>query len=78
MPAAMAKSDLAPICGAVTVSETMRVSVWLFWLAQFAAADGATAADVAVVGLFPGKAVLVVDGAAPRTIGIGNPWHPAH
>lgn len=31
----------------------------------------ATAADVAVVGLFPGKAVLVVNGAAPRTIGIG-------
>ncbi|MBK6975423.1 MAG: TIGR02281 family clan AA aspartic protease [Sterolibacteriaceae bacterium] len=50
----------------------MRVSVWLFWLAQFAAAGGATAADVAVVGLFPGKAVLVVDGAAPRTIGIGG------
>ncbi len=72
MPAAMAKSDLALICGAVPVSEIMRVSVWLFWLAQFAAAGGATAADVAVVGLFPGKAVLVVDGAAPRTIGIGG------
>jgi aspartyl protease family protein len=32
----------------------------------------AAAADVAVVGLFPGKAVLVVNGAAPRTIGIGG------
>lgn len=31
----------------------------------------AAAADVAVAGLFPGKAVLVVNGAAPRTIGIG-------
>ncbi len=40
------------------------------WLLM-AAAGAAAAADVAVVGLFPGKAVLVVNGAAPRTIGIG-------
>lgn len=38
----------------------------------FASAGAAAAADVAVVGLFPGKAVLVVNGAAPRTIGIGG------
>lgn len=31
----------------------------------------ARAADVAVVGLFPGKAVLVINGAAPRTISAG-------
>jgi aspartyl protease family protein len=32
----------------------------------------AQAADISVVGLFPGKAVLVVDGAAPRTYDIGS------
>lgn len=31
----------------------------------------AGAVDVAVAGVFPGKAVLVVDGGAPRTVGIG-------
>lgn len=29
------------------------------------------AADVAVAGLFPGKAVLVVDGGVPRTVSVG-------
>jgi len=33
---------------------------------------GAEAADISVVGLFPGKAVLVVDGAAPKTYSVGN------
>lgn len=32
----------------------------------------ARAADVALVGIFPGKAVLVIDGAAPRTLGVGQ------
>lgn len=31
----------------------------------------AGALDVAVAGLFPGKAVLVVDGGAPRTVSVG-------
>lgn len=31
----------------------------------------ARAADVGLVGLFPGKAVLVVDGGAPRTVAVG-------
>lgn len=31
----------------------------------------AGAADVAVAGVFPGKAVLVVDGGAPRTVSVG-------
>ena len=30
------------------------------------------AADIDVVGLFPGKAVLVIDGALPKTYSIGN------
>ena len=33
---------------------------------------GAEAADIGVVGLFPGKAVLVIDDAAPKTYSIGN------
>jgi aspartyl protease family protein len=35
-------------------------------------ANSAHAADISVVGLFPGKAVLVVDGASPKTYSIGN------
>lgn len=30
------------------------------------------AADIAVVGLFPGKAVLVIDGGAPKTFAVGS------
>ncbi|MES2537429.1 MAG: TIGR02281 family clan AA aspartic protease [Pseudomonadota bacterium] len=32
----------------------------------------AHAADIGVVGLFPGKAVLVVDGGAPKTYAVGK------
>lgn len=35
-------------------------------------AGAAQAADIAVIGLFPGKAVLVVDGAAPKTYAVGS------
>ncbi|MDP2323644.1 MAG: TIGR02281 family clan AA aspartic protease [Gammaproteobacteria bacterium] len=35
------------------------------------AALPAWAVDVGVVGLFPGKAVLVIDGGAPRTVSVG-------
>lgn len=31
----------------------------------------AAAADLSVIGLFPGKAVLVVDGASPKTYSVG-------
>ncbi len=31
----------------------------------------AQAVDVGVVGLFPGKAVLVIDGGSPRTVSVG-------
>ncbi len=34
---------------------------------------GAGATEISVVGLFPGKAVLVVDGAAPKTYSVGKP-----
>jgi len=36
-----------------------------------ACAAPAWAVDVGVVGLFPGKAVLVIDGGAPRTVPVG-------
>ena len=34
--------------------------------------DGLQAASVGVVGLFPGKAVLIIDGAAPKTFSVGS------
>jgi aspartyl protease family protein len=34
--------------------------------------DSATAVEVGIVGLFPGKAVLVVDGGTPRTLAVGS------
>lgn len=43
----------------------------LFGLFCAFAAIPAWAADVGVVGLFPGKAVLVIDGGAPRTVPVG-------
>jgi aspartyl protease family protein len=33
---------------------------------------GAWATDVSVVGLFPGKAVVVINGGAPRTLSVGG------
>lgn len=43
----------------------------LFALFCAFAAIPAWAVDVGVVGLFPGKAVLVIDGGAPRTVPVG-------
>lgn len=37
-----------------------------------ATALSAQATDIGVAGLFPGKAVLVIDGAAPKTYSIGD------
>lgn len=36
------------------------------------ASTAAIAADIGVVGLFPGKAVLIVDGGAPKTYAVGS------
>lgn len=41
-------------------------------LAGAVLAFSAAAADINVVGLFPNKAVLVVDGAAPKTYAVGS------
>jgi aspartyl protease family protein len=41
-------------------------------LAAALAATCAAATDVNVIGLFPGKAVLVIDRGAPRTISVGQ------
>lgn len=35
-------------------------------------ASAAYAADISVIGLFPGKAVLVVNGASPKTYSVGS------
>lgn len=40
-------------------------------LAALLLAGGAGAADISVVGLFPGKAVLVIDGGPPKTFAVG-------
>jgi len=47
-------------------------------LAAFLLFSGAVAhaTDISVVGLFPGKAVLIVDGAPPRTYSVGNSIAP--
>jgi len=38
----------------------------------FSSGGSVTAADVKVVGLFPGKAVVIINGAQPRTIVVGQ------
>ncbi|MCB1916813.1 MAG: TIGR02281 family clan AA aspartic protease [Rhodocyclaceae bacterium] len=42
----------------------------LLWLATSSAA--AQAPDVVVAGTFPGKALLIIDGAAPRAVAVGK------
>ncbi|MBT0960847.1 retropepsin-like aspartic protease family protein [Denitromonas iodatirespirans] len=42
------------------------------FLAAFILAGGAQATEVAVAGLFPGKAVLVIDGGRPMTVAVGR------
>jgi aspartyl protease family protein len=49
----------------------MRLHHWLILALSFAAAS-ASAADVNVIGLFPGKAVVVVNRGAPRTLSVGQ------
>lgn len=44
----------------------------LFFLSLSTCALQAPAADISVVGLFPGKAVLVIDGKSPKTYSVGN------
>ncbi|HJV50699.1 MAG TPA: TIGR02281 family clan AA aspartic protease [Noviherbaspirillum sp.] len=48
----------------------MRTPALCCALALFAGA--AQAADISVVGLFPNKAVLVIDGGAPKTYAVGS------
>jgi aspartyl protease family protein len=44
---------------------------WL-WIAALAAATSAHGTDVNVIGLFPGKAVVVINRGAPRTLSVGD------
>lgn len=50
----------------------METRVVIGVLAFFAAANSFAATKVTLVGLFPGKAVVVIDGGAPRTISVGQ------
>ena len=52
------------------------ISRALLGLAALLALSAAHAADIGVVGVFPGKAVLVVDGGAPRTFEVGSTVAP--
>jgi aspartyl protease family protein len=46
-------------------------SRWL-WIAAILAAPCAHATDVNVIGLFPGKVVVVINRGAPRTLAVGE------
>lgn len=46
-------------------------SPWL-WIAALVAATSAHATDVNVIGLFPGKVVVVINRGAPRTLAVGE------
>lgn len=50
----------------------MKTSAAIGVLAIFAATSAFAATKVTLVGLFPGKAVVVIDGGAPRTISVGQ------
>jgi aspartyl protease family protein len=52
-------------------AKAMRIRDCMAW-ALLAAASAAQATDVRVVGLFSTKAVISVDGGAPRTVAIGQ------
>ena len=54
--------------------DLQRVVLCALLAAAFLLVPGARllAADVVVAGVFPGKAVLMIDGAAPRTLAIGE------
>jgi len=41
-------------------------------LVLMANSAGATATDIGVVGVFPGKAILIIDGAAPKAYNVGS------
>lgn len=48
------------------------ISVLTSLLASLSFAGSAAAADIDLIGLFPGKAVLVVNGGNPKTYSVGN------
>ena len=53
-------------------SGSIYAALVLVALLTWTAASAAQAIEIGVVGLFPGKAVLVVDGAAPKTYTVGS------
>lgn len=52
--------------------DSMRLLKVIACIFLTATAISAQATDIGVAGLFPGKAVLVIDGAAPKTYSVGD------
>ncbi len=46
--------------------------LFILCTAALLSSHAASAADISVIGLFPGKAVLVIDGASPKTYSVGS------
>ena len=55
-----------------TAARPLRAALLALRWSLLCALPAAQAADIGVVGLFPGKAVLVVDGGSPRTYAVGG------
>jgi aspartyl protease family protein len=51
-----------------TCAHDLRILAFLLWML----APAVSATEVSVIGLFPGKAVVVIDGGPPRTLSAGQ------
>src|SRR5437016_1981579 len=72
----MWQNDLAPPCArserSPPVSRRLPMKSALLVAFAIAAAAPASATDVNIVGLYPGKAVVVINRGMPRTIAVGE------
>jgi aspartyl protease family protein len=68
----MATGFIACLHRAVNGIANIRIPSAVLALAAAFGAVSAFAANITVVGLFPGKALVVINGAAPRTLSVGQ------
>jgi aspartyl protease family protein len=68
----MATGFISGICQAANRFANIRILPAVLALMAGLGLNEALAANITVVGLFPGKALIVVNGAAPRTLSIGQ------
>ena len=61
---------LSPSLAALATAASQRILVTVVVFSSLATVASAT--EIGVVGLFPGKAVLVVDGGMPKTFAVGS------